>query len=64
MDYSGLNTVTKADTFPLPRIEDLLNQLGKAKYFSMLDLASGFWQIWMEPHSQEKRAFVTPQGPE
>ena len=45
-----------------PRIDDLLDQLGKAKYFSTLDLASGFWQIWMEPHSQEKTAFVTPQG--
>ena len=62
VDYRGLNAVTKADTFPLPRIDDLLDQLSKAKYFSTLDLASGFWQIRMEPHSQEKTAFVTPQG--
>ena len=42
IDYRELNSLTKADTFPLPRIDDLLD---KAKYFSMLDLASGFWQV-------------------
>ena len=62
VDYRELNSVTKADTFPLPRIDDLLDQLGKAKYFSTLDLASGFWQIRMHPQSQEKTAFSTPQG--
>ena len=45
VDYRKLNTVTKADTFPLPRIDDLLDQLGQAKYFSLVDLASGYWQI-------------------
>ena len=43
VDYRGLNAVTKADTFPLPRIDDLLDQLGKSRYFSTLDLSSGFW---------------------
>ncbi len=62
VDYRGLNAVTKPDTFPLPRIDDLLDQLGKARYFSTLDLASGFWQIRMELLSQEKTAFVTPRG--
>ena len=57
IDYRELNSVTKADTFPLPRIDYLLDQLGKAKYFSTLDLASGFWQIRMHPQSQEKTAF-------
>ena len=42
VDYRGLNAVTKADTFPLPHINDLLDQLGKSRYFSTLDLASGF----------------------
>ena len=62
VDYRGLNAVTRADTFPLPRIDDLLDQLGGARYFSTLDLASGFWQIRVEPESREKTAFVTSQG--
>ena len=60
MDY--INSLTKADTFPLPRIDELLDQLGKARYFSIIYLASGFWQIKVHPDSQEKTAFVTPQG--
>ena len=62
VDYRVLNSVTKADTFPLPRIDDLLDQLGESKFFSTLDLASGYWQIRVHPDSQEKTAFVTPQG--
>ena len=62
VDYRALNSVTKADTFPLPRIADLLDQLGGARYFSTLDLVSGFWQIQMDPESREKTAFATPQG--
>ena len=62
IDYRKLNAVTKADTFPLPRIDDLLDQLGKSKYFSTLDLAAGYWQIPVHPDSQEKTAFVTHRG--
>ena len=62
VDYRGLNAVTKADKFPLPRVDDLLDNLNGARYFSTLDLASGFWQIRMEASSQEKTAFVTPNG--
>ena len=56
VDYRKLNSVTKADTFPLPRIDDLLDLLGKSEYFSTLDLAAGFWQIKMHSASQEKTA--------
>ena len=62
VDYRELNSVTKDDTFPLHRIDDLLDQLGEARYFSTLDLASGYWQIRMHPDSVEKTAFITPQG--
>ena len=62
VDYRKLNSVTKADTFPLPRIDDLLDQLGKSKYSTTLDMASGYWQIRVHPDSQEKTALVTPQG--
>ena len=62
VDYRALNAVTKADTYPLPRIDDLLDQLGDSRYFSTLDLASGYWQIRLSPNSQEKTAFSVPQG--
>ena len=62
VDYRELNSVTRADTSPLPCIDDLLDQLGKSAYFSTLDLATGYWQIRVHPNSQEKTAFVTPQG--
>ena len=51
--------MTKGDTFPLPRMDDILDQLGDCKFFSTLDLKSGYWQI---RDSQEKTAFITPQG--
>ena len=60
VDYRELNSVTKPDTYPLPRTEDLLDQLGKSRYFSTLDLASGFWQTRIHPDSVEKTAFTTP----
>ena len=60
IDYRGLNDVTKAENYPLPCIDDLLDKLGKAKFFPTLDLAFGFWQKHIHPDSQEKTAFSTP----
>ena len=62
VDYRHLNSVTKPDTFPLPRIDDLIDQLGRARYFTTLDLAAGYWQIRVADDSIEKTAFVTPNG--
>ena len=62
IDYRDLNSVTKADTFPLPRIDELLDQLGRSKYFSTLDLTAGYWQMPVHSTSREKTAFVTHQG--
>ena len=62
VDYRELNRVTRKDTFPLPRVDDPLDQVGQSKYFTTLDLASGYWQIQVAPSSQEKTAFVTPHG--
>ena len=62
VDYTVLNSVTKSDSFTLPRIDELLDQLGESKYFSTIDLASGFWQIRLHPTAQEKTAFTTHQG--
>ena len=62
VDYCALNAVTKADRFPLPRIADLLDQLGRSRFFTPLDLASGFWQVKVGEESREKTAFVTQCG--
>lgn len=62
VDYRKLNAVTKMDVFPLPRIDDSLDLLAGAKYFTTLDLASGYWQVAMDEESREKTAFVTHSG--
>ena len=62
VDYRQLNSVTKLDTFPLPRIDDILDQLGNAKYFTTLDLAAGYWQIRVADDSIEKTAFISHGG--
>ena len=62
VDYRALNAVTKVDTYPLPRVDDLLDRLGGSRYFTTLDLASGYWQIPVSPGAREKTAFVVPQG--
>ena len=62
VDYRNLNAVTKPDSYPLPRMDDLLEHLGRCKFFSTLDLAAGYWQIKMHPESREKTAFATTQG--
>ena len=62
IDYRKLNDVTKKDSYPLPRIDDSLDVLGKANYFSTLDLASGYWQIQLTDEAKEKSAFSTNSG--
>jgi hypothetical protein len=58
MDYRKLNNITKKDSFPLPRIDDVLDLLHGQKFFTTLDLASGYWQIEMDESSKEKTAFI------
>ena len=56
IDYQKLNKVTKNDSYLLPCIDDALDCLGGAKYFSSMDLISGYWQIDLPPEEQEKFA--------
>lgn len=58
IDYRKLNKVTVQDNFPLPRIDDIIDQLGGAQYFSVMDLASGFHQIALRPEDHYKTAFT------
>lgn len=62
VDYRRLNSITKKDVYPLPRIDDVIDCLHSASYFSSVDLQSGYWQIPMDPVDKEKTAFVTPDG--
>ena len=62
IDYRPVNAVTQKDVYPLPRTSEVLDTLGKAKYFSKLDLKAGYWQIAMEPSDRHKTAFTTRQG--
>lgn len=62
VDFRSLNRITLKDRYPLPRIDDQLDRLGKHRYFTSLDMASGFHQIPIHPESISKTAFVTPDG--
>ena len=61
-DYRRLNSLTRKDVHPLPRIDDILDTLGGTKYFSMLDLAAGYWHIDLDTESAAKSALVTHRG--
>ena len=62
IDYRKLNDITKKDAYPLPRIDDTLDLLSGAQYFATIDLASGYWQVSMDPADKEKTAVCTHQG--
>ena len=62
IDYRKLNAISKKDCYPLPQIDDTLDKLCGAKYFSAMDLISGYWQIPMEEEDQKKCAFITSEG--
>jgi hypothetical protein len=61
VDYRKLNDVTKKDCFLLPRIDDTIDTLAGAKWFSTLDPKSGYWQVDVNPDDKDKTAFSTGQ---
>ena len=61
-DYRKVNGVTKTDSSPIPRIDDCIEKIGKAKYVTKFNLLKGFWQIPLTDNAKEVSAFVTPDG--
>lgn len=62
VDYRKLNNITVKDSYPLPRIDDILDQLSGNAWFSTLDLKSGYWQLKIRPEDKEKTAFSIGKG--
>src|ERR1700694_4248190 len=62
VDYRALNSLTKKNGYPLPRIQECLDQLGHASHLTALDLTSGYWQIRVADEDIPKTAFNTRYG--
>ena len=62
VDYRRLNAASLSDAYPMPRIEDLIDGLGKAKFITTLDLSRGYWQVPMADGARHLTAFTTPFG--
>lgn len=62
VDFRALNEECVPFSYPLPRIEDILDKLGHARYFTTMDLSQGFHQVEIEPTDREKTAFSTDFG--
>jgi hypothetical protein len=62
IDYKGLNKITVTDAFPMTRIDDIFDKLNGARFYSKLDLKSGYWQILMAEEDIHKTAFICKEG--
>ena len=62
VDYRGLNLKTRKNTYPLPLIQECIDQMGNATHMSTLDLTSGYWQIRVAMKDVPKTAFNTRYG--
>ena len=61
-DYRKVNAVTKPDSFPLPRVDGCIDQVGSAQFVSKFDLLKGYWQLPLTKRAQDISAFITPFG--
>ncbi|KAL0149347.1 hypothetical protein M9458_055385 [Cirrhinus mrigala] len=61
-DYRRLNEVSDFDGYPMPRVDELLERLGRARYITTLDLTKGYWQVPLTAEAKPKTAFSTPSG--
>ncbi|XP_062586907.1 uncharacterized protein LOC134248532 [Saccostrea cucullata] len=62
VDYRKLNEITLTDPYPIPRMSDIFEKIGSAKYLSRFDLTKGYWQVPLAKETREKSAFITPFG--
>jgi hypothetical protein len=62
IDYRGHNEVARKDAYPLLHVDDTLDELKDANFYSHLDLAFGFWQVGVRKEDVHKTAFPTPDG--
>ena len=62
IDYRKINAITHKDAYPLPRIDDTLDTLSGAQWFSTVDLLSGYWQVEVAEEDKLKTAFATREG--
>ena len=62
VDYRKINTITRKDAYPLPRIDDTIEALSGSQWFSTLDLLWGYWQVEMSEEDRAKTAFSTHEG--
>src|SRR6266496_2267716 len=62
IDYQALNEWTRQNTYPLPRIQECIDELGREIYISKIDLTSGYWQIHIRDSDIPKTAFNTRNG--
>ncbi|CAM5141881.1 unnamed protein product [Natator depressus] len=61
-DFCWLNEISKIDAYRIPRIDELVDRLGNARFLTTLDLTKGYWQIPLAKDVKEKMAFSTPEG--
>ena len=62
MDFRALNAITRTYVWPMPKVKDIFAKLGKSKFFTMLNLRSGYYHIALDADAIKKTAFVMPLG--
>ena len=62
VEYLKLHAQYRIDAYPMPKIEEILDKVGKAKFITTLDLARGYWQVPVGDHDRHKTAFTSSFG--